>query len=100
MITNSNSLHWHHWHHSLNSFIALVFDFTRYIYPSSSSSSSTEDTVYIDGNTGAVQAARIIQEVQGLFAGGLLDEKDRDGLMRTLQEIYWETKEILNQKKK
>ncbi|MGN1133110.1 MAG: hypothetical protein ACI4RN_01500 [Oscillospiraceae bacterium] len=52
-----------------------------YIYPSSSSSSSIEDTVYIDGNTGAVQAARIIQEVQGLFAGGLLDEEDRGGFM-------------------
>lgn len=40
------------------------------------------------------QAERIISEVEGLYAGGELDERDMDAMMKALQEAYWKAKEI------
>lgn len=46
-----------------------------------------------------VDAKRIISEVNALFAGGQLSSKDKDAVMRALQEAYWDTKELNNQPK-
>ena len=54
----------------------------------------------IDGDNGRKEAEKIIEEVRGLFSGGKISESDRDGLMKTLQEIYWETKEIQQNREK
>lgn len=55
---------------------------------------------YTYGDVGKREADRIVSEVRGLFSGGKLSEADRDGLMKTLQEVYWETKDIQNQREK
>lgn len=46
------------------------------------------------GNRARRQAERIISEVEGLYAGGELDERDMDAMMKALQEAYWKAKEI------
>lgn len=45
------------------------------------------------GARGAKQAEQLIFEVHGLFAGGELSEADKDGVMKALQQAYWECKE-------
>ena len=55
-------------------------------------------TTHLYGDYGKRESQRIIEDVRGLFAGGKITEQDRDGLMKTLQEIYWETKEIQKEK--
>lgn len=45
------------------------------------------------GARGAKQAEQLISEVHGLFAGGELSESDKDGVMKALQQAYWECKE-------
>lgn len=45
------------------------------------------------GNKGKKQADQLVKELSGLFAGGELSEHEKDGVMRALQEIYWECKE-------
>ena len=45
------------------------------------------------GARGAKQAEQLISEVHGLFAGGELSEADKDGVMKALQQAYWECKE-------
>ena len=39
------------------------------------------------------EADRLIADFRGLFAGGRLSERDRDGVMKAIQEIYWEIKD-------
>lgn len=39
------------------------------------------------------QAERLIDDFEGLFAGGELSEDDKDALMLAMQKIYWECKE-------
>lgn len=50
-----------------------------------------------DGSRGARQAQAILDQVNGLYAGGELSEEDMDAFNRALQEAYWEAKAI-NQK--
>ena len=45
------------------------------------------------GARGAKQAEQLISEVHGLFAGGELSGSDKDGVMKALQQAYWECKE-------
>ena len=49
------------------------------------------------GSRGARQAQAILDQVNGLYAGGELSEEDMDAFNRALQEAYWEAKAI-NQK--
>jgi len=59
----------------------------------------TEDEEFITtaktkyGNRGARQAKDLVAEVGGLFAGGELSEADKDAIMRSLQQAYWDAKE-------
>lgn len=46
------------------------------------------------GYRGAKQAEQLINEVIGLFAGGEMEEDDKDAMMRAIQDAYWESKEI------
>ena len=39
------------------------------------------------------QAERLIDDFEGLFAGGELSEEDKDALMIAMQKIYWDCKE-------
>ncbi|PYG86699.1 DNA-binding XRE family transcriptional regulator [Ruminiclostridium sufflavum DSM 19573] len=45
------------------------------------------------GNRAAKQAAELVTEIGGLFAGGELSEADKDAVMRSLQQAYWDAKE-------
>lgn len=45
------------------------------------------------GYSGKKQAAKLVEEMGGLFAGGELTEEEIDGVMKTLQEYYWKAKE-------
>ncbi len=45
------------------------------------------------GNRAAKQAAELVAEIGGLFAGGDLSEADKDAVMRSLQQAYWDAKE-------
>jgi len=59
----------------------------------------TEDEIFITeakekyGSHGAKQAAELVAEIGGLFAGGELSESDKDAIMRSLQQAYWDAKE-------
>lgn len=59
----------------------------------------TEDEEFITnaeekyGSRGARQAAELVAEIGGLFAGGELSEADKDAVMRSLQQAYWDAKE-------
>lgn len=39
------------------------------------------------------QAHDLIDGISGLFAGGMLSEKEKDAVMKELQDIYWKAKE-------
>ena len=39
------------------------------------------------------QAHDLIDGISGLFAGGVLSEKEKDAVMKELQDIYWKAKE-------
>ena len=45
------------------------------------------------GSRAAKQAAGLVAEIGGLFAGGELSEADKDAVMRSLQQAYWDAKE-------
>lgn len=59
----------------------------------------TEDEEFITdagdkyGSRGANQAEALVAEIGGLFAGGELSEVDKDAVMRSLQQAYWDAKE-------
>ncbi|MCI5839377.1 MAG: helix-turn-helix transcriptional regulator [Peptoniphilaceae bacterium] len=44
------------------------------------------------GKNGFLQAKHLVNQLGALFAGGELSEKDRDVVMRQMQEIYWDAK--------
>ena len=44
------------------------------------------------GYRGKRQAEQLVQEIGGLFAGGELSDDEMDGVMKALQDIYWECK--------
>lgn len=45
------------------------------------------------GYRGKKQAEKLVEEMGGLFAGGELSEEDIDGVMRAMQELYWQAKD-------
>lgn len=45
------------------------------------------------GLHGKKQAEQILKQAQGLFAGGELDEEDRDAFFRAMTDIYFDAKE-------
>lgn len=45
------------------------------------------------GYTGKKQAEKLVDEFDALFSGGELSDKDKDGVMKALQDLYWKSKE-------
>jgi transcriptional regulator with XRE-family HTH domain len=45
------------------------------------------------GSRSARQAAALVDEVSGLFAGGKLSDEEKDTVMRAIQNAYWIAKE-------
>lgn len=45
------------------------------------------------GSRGKNDAEKLIEEVGGLFAGGELNEKDKDKVFRAITEMYWKAKD-------
>jgi len=45
------------------------------------------------GYNGKKQAVKLVDEFDALFSGGKLSDKDKDGVMKALQELYWKSKE-------
>lgn len=45
------------------------------------------------GSRGSEQAQRLLEEVTGMFAGGELEEEDKDAFLKAIQEAYWIAKE-------
>ena len=50
------------------------------------------DAAQKGGESAATDIDRLLSDLQGLFAGGTLSQKDRDKVMKAVNEIYWETK--------
>lgn len=44
------------------------------------------------GARGRRQAEELVSEVGALFAGGELSERDKDAVMKALQQAYWDAK--------
>lgn len=44
------------------------------------------------GTRGKRQAEELVSEVGALFAGGELTERDKDAVMKALQQAYWDAK--------
>lgn len=44
------------------------------------------------GSRAMKQARELVDGISGLFAGGMLSERDKDAVMRELQDIYWDSK--------
>lgn len=53
----------------------------------------------VGGLEGQLSAERFIKNATALFAGGQLSEEDKDAVMRTVQEIYWDSKGIKDPRK-
>ena len=45
------------------------------------------------GSRGAKEAEALISGAQGLFAGGMLSEEEKDTVMRAIQNAYWIAKD-------
>lgn len=50
------------------------------------------------GATGAAEAMQLVEEIGGLFAGGSLNQEDKDKIFKAISDLYWESKEINNKK--
>ena len=75
----------------------VVFRVADILGVSSESLLNDSDTYVIKAEEkGGVKAAReldeLVSEVIGLFAGGDLDEDEKDGIMAALNEAYWVAK--------
>lgn len=46
------------------------------------------------GSKGKAQAEKLVSDLTGLFAGGMLSEEDRDAVMLALQKAYFDCKKI------
>ena len=46
------------------------------------------------GSRGRRQAEKLVRDVEALYAGGELEERDMDAMMRALQDAYWRAKEV------
>ena len=44
------------------------------------------------GSRGRRQAEKLVKDVAALYAGGELEERDMDAMMRAIQDAYWEAK--------
>ena len=44
------------------------------------------------GTRGMAQAKELVAEVSGLFAGGELEEDDKDAVLRAIMDAYWDAK--------
>ena len=44
------------------------------------------------GSRGRAQAENLVRQISGLFAGGSLDDEDKDAVMRSIMDAYWESK--------
>ena len=51
------------------------------------------------GSRARKQAEKIVNDLTGMFAGGVLSEADQDAVMRALQDAYWEAKESNRRRK-
>jgi transcriptional regulator with XRE-family HTH domain len=45
------------------------------------------------GSRGKKDAGILVEEIGGLFAGGELNEEDKDKVFRAITEIYWKAKD-------
>lgn len=45
------------------------------------------------GYKGRRDAAQLVEQISGLFAGGSIPEEDKDAIMKAIQDAYWEAKE-------
>ena len=50
------------------------------------------------GATGTAEAMQLVREIGGLFAGGTINEEDKDKIFKAISDLYWESKEM-NRKK-
>ena len=50
------------------------------------------------GPKGKEQAAQLIEDAKGLFAGGELSDNEKLGVLKALQEAFWECKDLENEK--
>lgn len=55
--------------------------------------SFTVQAVERHGDRAMKQARELVDGISSLFAGGELSERDRDAVMKELQDIYWKAKE-------
>ncbi|MBQ0071699.1 MAG: helix-turn-helix transcriptional regulator [Spirochaetales bacterium] len=46
------------------------------------------------GPAGQRQAEELVKEVTGLFAGGELEEEDKEAMFRAIQDAYWMAKDM------
>ena len=44
------------------------------------------------GKNGVAQAKALVAQIGGLFAGGELEQEDKDAVMMALQKAYWDAK--------
>ena len=51
------------------------------------------DAALRGGSEAALDVDRLISDIQGVFAGGMLSQEDKDKVMRAINEIYWEAKD-------
>lgn len=58
----------------------------------------SNDEIFLDaaadayGSRGRRQAAALVENVKGMFAGGDISEDDKDAVMQAIQAAYWEAK--------
>jgi len=52
-----------------------------------------EDDAPLPEQTNKRELQALLNDVDALFAGGEIDESEKDKVMRTIQEIYWRAKE-------
>lgn len=52
----------------------------------------TQEAKNIYGLAGKHEAEELVERVRTLFAGGELEEEDKDAVMKALQEAYWDAK--------
>lgn len=50
-------------------------------------------TRYAHGESGKVEAEKLVKQIAGLYAGGRLSDGDAANLILALQKAYWEIKE-------
>ncbi len=67
---------------------------TSYEYLLDDTSRYVIDAASRGGQTAAFDIDRLLSDIQGLFAGGELSQVDKDKVMKAINEIYWESKDI------